>query len=57
MDLVPLSEFRDFPGLKIGDEVDLFIEEQENSLGQLVLSRKKAKMVSAWQDIEDALGI
>nr|MBI1229341.1 30S ribosomal protein S1 [Cytophagales bacterium] len=53
--LVPLSEFRDLEGLKIGDEVDLFIEEQENSLGQLVLSRKKAKMVRAWQEIEDAL--
>ncbi|WP_373497057.1 30S ribosomal protein S1 [Aquiflexum sp.] len=53
--LVPLSEFRDLPDLKIGDEVDLFIEEQENSLGQLVLSRKKARMVRAWQDIEDAL--
>jgi small subunit ribosomal protein S1 len=53
--LVPRTEFRDLPNLKIGDEVDLFIEEQENSLGQLVLSRKKAKMVRAWQDIEDAL--
>lgn len=53
--LVPRSEFRDLPDLAIGDEVDLFIEEQENSLGQLVLSRKKAKMVRAWADIEDAL--
>ncbi|GGF18637.1 30S ribosomal protein S1 [Echinicola rosea] len=53
--LVPRTEFRDLPDLKIGDEVELFIEEQENSLGQLVLSRKKAKMVRAWQDIEDAL--
>jgi len=53
--LVPRTEFRDLPDLKIGDEVDLFIEEQENSLGQLVLSRKKAKMVRAWADIEAAL--
>ncbi|WP_143962271.1 30S ribosomal protein S1 [Litoribacter populi] len=53
--LVPRTEFRDLPDLTIGDEVELFIEEQENSLGQLVLSRKKAKMVRAWQDIEDAL--
>lgn len=52
--LVPRTEFRDLPDLKIGDEVELFIEEQENALGQLVLSRKKAKMVRAWQDIEDA---
>lgn len=53
--LVPRTEFRDLPDLKIGDEVELFIEEQENSLGQLVLSRKKAKMVRAWSDIEEAL--
>ncbi|PSL05517.1 30S ribosomal protein S1 [Cecembia rubra] len=53
--LVPASEFRDLPDLKIGDEVDVFIEEQENALGQLVLSRKKARMVRAWSDIEDAL--
>jgi small subunit ribosomal protein S1 len=53
--LVPLNEFRDVEDLKIGDEVELFIEEQENSLGQLVLSRKKAKMVKAWQTIEEAL--
>lgn len=53
--LVPRTEFRDLPELSIGDEVDLFIEEQENALGQLVLSRKKAKMVRAWADIEAAL--
>ena len=46
--LVPLSEFRDLDGIKPG-------EEQENALGQLILSRKKAKIVRAWQDIEDAL--
>ena len=53
--LVPLSEFRDLEGIKPGDTVEVFIEEQENALGQLILSRKKAKIVRAWQDIEDAL--
>ncbi|SFB59539.1 30S ribosomal protein S1 [Algoriphagus aquimarinus] len=53
--LVPLSEFRDLDGIKPGDIVEVFIEEQENALGQLILSRKKAKIVRAWQDIEDAL--
>ncbi|WP_296703557.1 30S ribosomal protein S1 [Algoriphagus sp.] len=53
--LVPLSEFRDLDGIKPGDTVEVFIEEQENVLGQLILSRKKAKIVRAWQDIEDAL--
>jgi len=53
--LVPLSEFRDVGGIKVGDTVEVFIEEQENALGQLILSRKKAKIVRAWQDIEGAL--
>ncbi|UZD22340.1 30S ribosomal protein S1 [Algoriphagus halophytocola] len=53
--LVPLSEFRDLESIQPGDEVEVFIEEQENALGQLILSRKKAKIVRAWQDIEDAL--
>ena len=53
--LVPLSEFRDVAGIKVGDSVEVFIEEQENALGQLILSRKKAKIVRAWHDIEGAL--
>jgi small subunit ribosomal protein S1 len=53
--LVPLSEFRDLESIKPGDTVEVFIEEQENYLGQLILSRKKAKIVRAWKDIEDAL--
>jgi len=53
--LVPLSEFRDLESIKVGDTVEVFIEEQENYLGQLILSRKKAKIVRAWKDIEDAL--
>jgi small subunit ribosomal protein S1 len=52
---VPLSEFRDLASIQVGDEVDVFIEEQENALGQLILSRKKAKIVRAWLDIEAAL--
>ena len=53
--LVALSEFRDVPGLKIGDEVEVFIETQEDHLGQLVLSRKKARIVSAWNNIQNSL--
>ena len=53
--LVPVSEFRDMPDLKIGDEVEVFIEDQEDPNGQLILSRKKAKIVSAWAKIYDAL--
>ncbi|RAU83465.1 30S ribosomal protein S1 [Pontibacter arcticus] len=53
--LVPVSEFRDLPELKIGDTVEVFIEDQEDPNGQLILSRKKAKIVSAWAKIYDAL--
>jgi small subunit ribosomal protein S1 len=53
--LVPASEFRDMPELKVGDQVHVFIEEQENANGQLVLSRRKAKIVHAWTQIQDAL--
>lgn len=53
--LVSASEFRDTPDLKIGDEVQVFIEEQENANGQLVLSRRKAKIVHAWESIQKAL--
>ena len=48
--LISASEFRDIPDLKIGDEVEVYIEEQENANGQLVLSRKKAKIVQAWEE-------
>ena len=50
--LVSASEFRDIKDLKVGDEVEVYIEEQEDSNGQLVLSRKKAKIVSAWENIK-----
>ena len=52
--LISASEFRDIPELKIGDEVEVYIEEQENKQGQLVLSRRKAKIVSAWDNIQKA---
>lgn len=52
--LVSATEFRDIPDLKLGDEVEVFIEEQENANGQLVLSRRKAKIVQAWDMIQDA---
>lgn len=53
--LVPLAEFKDMTGLKIGDEVDLFIEEREDTMGQLVLSRRKAKLVKGWEKVQKAL--
>ncbi|QJD97511.1 30S ribosomal protein S1 [Mucilaginibacter robiniae] len=53
--MVSLSEFRDTPDLKIGDEVDVFVESQEDVNGQLVLSRKRAKTQKSWERINDAL--
>lgn len=52
--LVPLNEFRDLPHLKIGDEVDVYIEKQEDAKGQLIVSRKKAKVVKGWESIQVA---
>ncbi len=53
--MVSLSEFRDVEGLKVGDEVEVYIENQEDANGQLVLSRRKAKIVRAWENIQKAL--
>ena len=52
--LVSSSEFRDTPDLKVGDQIEVYIEEQENAQGQLVLSRRKAKIVRAWELIQEA---
>ncbi len=53
--LVALSEFRDVEDLKPGDAVEVYVEEQENANGQLVLSRRKAKIVKAWENIQKGL--
>lgn len=52
--LIPLSEFRDIPGLTVGDYVDVYVEQQEDGRGQLVLSRRKAKLLRSWESIVDS---
>lgn len=52
--LVPLSEFRDTPDLKVGDYVDVYVETQEDEKGQLILSRRKAKLLKAWDNLVDS---
>jgi len=52
--LLSLSEFRDMPDLKVGDWVDVYIESQEDTRGDLILSRRKAKLLKAWQRIVDS---
>ena len=52
--LVSLSEFRDTPDLKEGDLIEVYVETLEDDRGQLVLSRRKAKLLRAWEDIKDS---
>ncbi len=52
--VVSLSEFRDTPDLAVGDEIDVYVESTEDEKGQLVLSRKKAKLLRAWEDIVES---
>lgn len=52
--LISLSEFRDQPDLSVGDMVDVYVERQEDERGQLLLSRRKAKLLRAWVDIVDS---
>ena len=52
--LVPMNEFRDTPDLKAGDEVEVYVESPEGKQGNLGLSRKKAKILRAWESIVDS---
>lgn len=49
--LVSLNEFRDMPGLKVGDEVEVMVVEKEDRDGNLNLSRKQARITRAWERI------
>ncbi|NUM32039.1 MAG: 30S ribosomal protein S1 [Bacteroidetes bacterium] len=49
--IVNRTEFRDFPDLKVGDTVEVYVEKTEDALGQLILSRRKAIAESAWDRI------
>ena len=53
--VVPMSEFRYNPDLKIGDEVEVYIESQEDKKGQLILSHKKARATRSWDRVNEAL--
>lgn len=52
--LLSLSEFRDMPDLEVGDSVEVYVEQKEDSRGRLVLSRRKAKLLRAWEAIRDS---
>jgi small subunit ribosomal protein S1 len=53
--VVSMTEFRYNPDLKEGDEVEVYIESQEDKKGQLVLSHKKARAVRSWDRVNQAL--
>ena len=53
--IIPLNEFRYNPDLKIGDNVEVFIENQEDKKGQLILSHRKARVAKSWDRVNEAL--
>ena len=53
--IIPMSEFRYNPDLKVGDTVEVYIENQEDKKGQLILSHRKARASRAWDRINAAL--
>lgn len=53
--VIPASEFRYNPDLKIGDKVEVYVENQEDRKGQLVLSHKKARLTQSWDRVNEAL--
>ncbi len=53
--IIPLNEFRYNPDLKVGDTVEVYIENQEDKKGQLVLSHRKARATRSWDRVNAAL--
>ena len=53
--VIAINEFRYNPDLKIGDSVEVFVEQLEDKYGQLVLSHRTARTHRAWQRVNDVL--
>ena len=53
--IIPASEFRYNPDLKVGDVVEVYVENQEDRKGQLLLSHKKARLSKSWDRVNAAL--
>ncbi len=53
--IIPMNEFRYNPEIKVGDTVEVFIENQEDKKGQLILSHRKARAARSWERINQAL--
>lgn len=52
--VIPISEFRHNPNLKVGDKIEVYVENQEGINGQLVLSHKKARILKSWDRVNAA---
>ncbi len=53
--IIPISEFRYNPDLKVGDKVEVYVETQEDKKGQLVLSHKQARASRSWDRVNEAM--
>ncbi len=53
--IIPMNEFRYNPDIKVGDTVEVFVENPEDKKGQLVLSHRKARAARSWDRINQAL--
>ena len=52
--VIPFNETRYNPDLKIGDQLEVYVENQEDASGQLILSHKKARILRSWERINEA---
>nr|DAF45361.1 MAG TPA: 30S ribosomal protein S1 [Siphoviridae sp. ctBLh2] len=53
--VIPVSEFRYNPDLKVGDKIEVYVESAEDKNGQLALSHKKARQLKSWDRVNEAL--
>ena len=52
--VISLNEFRYNPSLAVGDKVEVLVDKREDSTGQLVLSHRKARVIKAWERVNNA---
>ena len=52
--VIPVSEFRYDPDIKVGDKVEVYVESAEDKKGQLVLSHRKARTLKSWDRVNEA---
>ena len=53
--IIPVSEFRYNPDLKVGDKIEVYVDSAEDKNGQLSLSHKKARQLKSWDRVNEAL--